>query len=100
ALGAVHAANIIHRDVKAQNIMRASDGGGIVLVDFGAGEFRDAPNDGRVQGTPLYLAPEIFDGAPATVHTDIYALGVLLYYLVTGRFPVQAESFEELHRAH
>ena len=100
ALAAVHHANLLHRDVKAQNVMRASDGGRIILMDFGAGEFRDAPTAGRPQGTPLYLAPELLRGASATVPTDIYALGVLLYYLVTGRFPVEGKSFTDLALAH
>jgi hypothetical protein len=100
ALAAVHHADLLHRDVKAQNVMRASDGGRIILMDFGAGEFRSAPSAGRTQGTPLYLAPELFTGAPATVTSDIYALGVLLYYLVTGRFPVEGTSFTDLALAH
>ena len=100
ALAAVHQADLLHRDVKAQNVMRASDGGRIILMDFGAGEFRSAPNAGRPQGTPLYLAPELLTGGAATVQTDIYALGVLLYYLVTGRFPVEGKSFTDLALAH
>ena len=100
ALAAVHQADLLHRDVKAQNVMRASDGGRIILMDFGAGEFRSAPSAGRPQGTPLYLAPELFTGAAATVQTDIYALGVPLYYLVTGRFPVEGKSFTDLALAH
>ena len=100
ALAAVHQADLLHRDVKAQNVMRASDGGRIILMDFGAGEFRSAPSAGRPQGTPLYLAPELFTGAAATVQSDIYSLGVLLYYLVTGRFPVEGKSFTDLALAH
>jgi hypothetical protein len=53
-----------------------------------------------VIGTPLYLAPELFDGSPATKQSDIYAAGVLLFYLVTGVFPVQATSYEELRQHH
>jgi hypothetical protein len=96
----VHQADLLHRDVKAQNVMRASDGGRIILMDFGAGEFRSLPNEGRRLGTPLYLAPEIITGGAATVQTDIYALGVLLYYLVTGQFPVNGSSLPELVLAH
>jgi serine/threonine-protein kinase len=100
ALAAVHRANLIHRDVKAQNVMRASDGGRIILMDFGAGEFQNRPSPSRAQGTPLYLAPELLHGGKASVRTDIYAVGILLYHLVTGRFPVDAASKAGLVEAH
>src|SRR6185436_19103544 len=100
ALAAVHHANLVHRDIKAQNVMRATDGGRIILMDFGAGEFQNVPSKGRPHGTPLYLAPEVITGGAATVQTDIYALGVLLYYLVTGRFPVEGNSLTDLVLAH
>lgn len=87
AVAAVHAAGLIHRDIKAQNVMRES-GGRLVLMDFGAGH------------TPLYAAPELTHGSEATVATDIYALGVLLYYLVVGKYPVVGSSREELKQAH
>jgi Protein kinase domain len=100
ALAAVHQANMVHRDVKAQNVMRAADGGRIILMDFGAGEFMGRPSAGRIRGTPLYLAPEIFKGGAATVSTDIYAVGVLLYHLVTGSYPVTGSSLDSLADAH
>jgi hypothetical protein len=100
ALAAVHQARLIHRDVKAQNVMRAHDGGRIILMDFGAGEFVGDPLDARAQGTPLYLAPELLRGGGAGVRTDIYAVGVLLYHLVTGRFPVEGVSPAALVDAH
>lgn len=102
ALAAVHAKGIIHRDIKAQNVMRQSGTGRLVLMDFGAGEFMKttpaAPS--RLTGTPLYLAPELFDGAPPSVRTDIYALGILLFYVTTGGYPVRAGSLEGLIDAH
>ena len=97
ALAAVHGAGLLHRDIKAQNVMRES-GGRLVLMDFGTGEELSGTN--RLVGTPLYLAPEIFRGQRASVQSDLYSLGVLLFYLVTGRFPVSAGSMEQLARAH
>jgi serine/threonine protein kinase/tetratricopeptide (TPR) repeat protein len=102
ALAAIHAAGLIHRDVKAQNVMR-EDGGRIVLMDLGTGREID-PHRGSgltdLAGTPLYLAPEIFDGAPASERSDLYSLGVLLYRLVTGSFPMRATAFDELTDGH
>jgi len=102
ALAAIHAAGLLHRDVKAQNVMRA-DGGRIVLMDLGTG--RDASRGARhgvpeLAGTPLYLAPEIYVGSSASARTDLYSLGVLLYHLVTNSFPVRAASVDQLQRAH
>jgi TolB-like protein/tRNA A-37 threonylcarbamoyl transferase component Bud32 len=100
ALAAVHAAGLLHRDVKAQNVMRES-GGRVVLMDFGTGEIlRRNEGTNRFVGTPLYLAPEIFDGRPASVQSDLYGLGVLLFHLVSGEFPHSAASMEQLAQAH
>jgi Protein kinase domain/Domain of unknown function (DUF4384) len=99
ALSAVHTAGIVHRDVKAQNVMR-EDGGRVVLMDFGSSRKVDAQADPGVSGTPFYLAPELFDGAAATTKSDIYSVGVLLYYLVSGQFPLSARSYSELGDAH
>jgi TolB-like protein len=95
----VHNAGLLHRDIKVQNVMRAEDGR-IVLMDFGAGrEFRDdAASD--LTGTPLYLAPEVLRGQPAAVRSDLYSLGVLLYHLLTGSYPVHARTVCEVRRAH
>jgi TolB-like protein/tRNA A-37 threonylcarbamoyl transferase component Bud32 len=87
AVSAVHAAGLVHRDIKAQNVMRES-GGRLVLMDFSAGH------------TPLYAAPELLNGGQATVATDVYALGVLLYFLVVGKYPLNASSSDELKQAH
>jgi Tol biopolymer transport system component len=99
ALSAVHSGGLIHRDVKAQNVMRET-GGRIVLMDFGTGRevFADRPVD--LAGTPLYLAPEVFGGTPASAQSDIYSVGVLVFHLVTGSYPVTGATVGEIREAH
>jgi eukaryotic-like serine/threonine-protein kinase len=101
ALAAVHEAGLVHRDVKAQNVMR-ENGGRIVLMDFGAGSDTHRVDQGAwdIVGTPVYLAPEVFAGQSASKTSDIYSLGVLLYHLVTGRYPVAGSNRIEIQRAH
>jgi tetratricopeptide (TPR) repeat protein len=79
------------------------EGGRVVLMDFGAGRLRDADGDvrpGRVTGTPLYLAPELFAGGEATIESDIYSVGILLFHLVTRSYPVAASSLDALQSGH
>jgi TolB-like protein/Flp pilus assembly protein TadD/predicted Ser/Thr protein kinase len=98
ALAAVHRAGLLHRDIKAQNVMR-SDDGRIVLMDFGAGrEIEEKGSD--LKGTPLFLAPEVLRGGPATTRSDLYGLGVVLYHLLTGAYPVPAKTIRALREAH
>jgi hypothetical protein len=101
AVAAVHAAGMIHGDVKAHNVMRET-GGRTILMDFGAGRMldRDVAGDEDFAGTPVYLAPEVFGGAARTKTSDIYSLGVLLYYLVTASYPIQGETGSEIARHH
>ena len=101
ALATVHSARLVHGDVKAQNVMRAT-GGRTVLMDFGAGYDvkTDEAAGRRLAGTPLYLAPEIFEGAARTPVSDVYSVGVLLFYLATGTFPVEGHSGTEVRRRH
>ena len=89
ALAAVHAAGVLHRDVKARNVMREK-GGRIVLMDFGLGldASRGSDRQSTIAGTPPYMAPELFVDVPASVTSDLYSLGVLLFYLVTREYPV------------
>src|SRR5262249_54560291 len=86
---------------KAQNVIRNRDGQP-VLTDFGAGCVVDeAPdNPHEVVGTPLCVAPEVLAGGPATTHGDIYSLGVLLYHLAAGTYPVTGGSLKDIREAH
>ena len=101
ALEAVHAANVIHKDIKPQNVMLRPDGS-TVLMDFGAGRGRSA-RDGEIEsviaGTPRYMAPEIFRREPATPQADLYSLGAMLYNLVTEAHPVDG-SVAQIIQAH
>ncbi len=101
ALAAVHASGLVHRDVKTRNVIR-EDGGRVVLMDFGAGQVRGLKMSDKAAptGTPVYLAPEVLSGSEASVQSDIYALGVLLYRLVTAKYPVVAVSLTGLRDAH
>ena len=99
ALQAVHGAGLVHRDITARNILR-DESGRIVLGDFGAGTEVGDTSDPQVAGTPLYLAPSVLEGRPANASTDLYSAGVLLYYLVSGFFPVTGQSLRELQNAH
>jgi len=99
AVSAVHAAGLLHRDIKAHNVMRGGDGR-ILLADFGTSH--DVNRDGSVNdlaGTPLYLAPEVLGGAAASAASDVYSLGVLLYHLATAAYPVSGRSVADLRDA-
>ncbi|HLJ49018.1 MAG TPA: protein kinase [Bryobacteraceae bacterium] len=96
ALSAVHAAGLLHRDIKAGNVMR-EEGGRILLMDFGL--THDREEDRGFAGTPAYMAPELF-GQPASAATDIYAVGVLLFHLLTNSYPVDGSSVRAIREAH
>ena len=99
AVQAVHAAGLLHRDIKAHNVVQADDGR-VVLMDFGTGRELDDTSSSDLAGTPLYLAPEVLNGGPATVQSDIYSVGVLLHHLITGSYPVRGGTIREVRRAH
>ena len=98
ALNAVHEGGVVHRDVKASNVIDTTDGR-VVLVDFGTGHVH-GDGSSAPAGTPLYLAPEVLRGGAATPRSDVYSVGVLLYRLLTGVFPVAGASLAELLAAH
>jgi len=99
ALAALHAAGVLHRDIKARNVMREHDGR-VVLMDLGISCEIDHEIPVRQYGTPLYAAPEAFLSAESSPQGDIYSLGVLLYFLVSGRYPVTGATLADIHAAH
>jgi len=102
ALAAVHAAGFIHRDLKPENVFlvrRHSNADYVKLLDFGLVKPTRPdvePSKSTVQGTfvgsPAYASPEQASGKPVDLRTDVYAVGVMLYELVTGQLPFEGES--------
>lgn len=97
ALGAAHAAGIVHRDVKPGNILIAADGCAKV-ADFGIAKSlevaaaADLTSTNQIVGTPAYVAPERILGEPATIRSDLYAVGVVLYEALGGRKPFEGST--------
>src|SRR3989339_747944 len=93
-----HVNHIIHRDIKLSNIIVKQDGVA-KLSDFGIVKTDDAAsltNVDSVVGTPYYLSPELVSGDPPSIQSDIYALGVSLYYAITGHYPYPKNSIPAL----
>jgi protein kinase-like protein len=93
-LQSVHAKGILHRDLKPANVMVDSHGEAR-LTDFGLALAAAADQGGVLAGTPAYLAPEQLRGEPATVQSDLYALGLVTYELLTGRRVHAADGLRE-----
>lgn len=105
-LAAAHEAGIVHRDLKPANVMLTHRGA--IVMDFGVAGF-DAPTPGvrpnpaearslvrteagTIFGSPAYMAPELWEGSPATVQSDLYSFGVMLYQMLSGRLPIEAAN--------
>jgi serine/threonine protein kinase/tetratricopeptide (TPR) repeat protein/ActR/RegA family two-component response regulator len=106
-LTAAHRVGVVHRDFKSHNVMlvkpaRAEDELRVVVTDFGlawrstqdenTGLSMSMSGEGEISGTPAYMAPEQVEGGPVTPATDVYALGVVLYEMVTGVCPFMGET--------
>jgi serine/threonine protein kinase len=101
-LGALHAAGVVHRDVKPANVL-LTEGGRALVADFGIARWRDASvltEPGKVVGSAPYIAPEQIRGDEVTAVTDVYSLGCMAYELLTGTRPFAGRSGAELLMAH
>ena len=102
ALDALHAAGLVHRDVKASNLL-CDDDGSTLLADLGLAKgegYTALTQPGSVLGTLEYLAPELIRGEQATPASDVYALGCTVYQCLTGRTPFGDRSLLQLGLAH
>jgi len=100
-LDALHAAGIVHRDVKPSNVLLGDDGA--ALADFGLARGVDSTQltrEGQLVGTAHYLAPELIGGAPASPASDVYAFACLLYEAATGAPPFAGRADAEIGYAH
>jgi serine/threonine-protein kinase len=105
ALEAAHKAGVVHRDLKASNIHATLENGRyrIKLLDFGIAKLLDPDSPGLTQrgtflGTASAMAPEQIRGLSIDERTDVYAIGVLLYHTLTGRYPFRAKTRQEVER--
>lgn len=99
AVHEIHSKNIVHRDIKPQNIYYSSDGS-IKLGDFGIsillGSGMNVSENRKIMGTAQYLAPELVYGEKPTFQSDIFAMGITLFELLTGRVPFDAKDPHEV----
>jgi len=98
-LAEAHRFGIVHRDLKPANVL-VTKSGIAKLADFGLAKRLETTADGALVGTPYFMAPELFDGNPASRQSDVYAAGVTYFYLLTGRFPFSDHSIVGLARKH
>lgn len=100
-LGAAHEQGIIHGDIKPENVI-INNSGEVKIMDFGVARVaKSQPQEQEsVSGTPAYMPPEQFEGAPLSVQADIYSLAVLMYEMFTGRLPYNASNVVDMYKMH
>lgn len=98
ALHYAHRRGVVHRDIKPANIMYDSPSNTVKLTDFGTARLMDSARTraGIVLGTPSYMSPEQLEGRNVNGHTDLFALGVTLFQLLTGELPFRGNSMTDL----
>ncbi len=98
ALDYAHAHNVVHRDIKPANIMFDSHSDTVKVTDFGIARITDSSKTrtGLVLGTPSFMSPEQLAGKKVDGRSDLYALGVMLFQLLTGSLPLRGKSMTEL----
>ncbi|MEM1179085.1 MAG: TonB family protein [Acidobacteriota bacterium] len=96
SLDAVHSKDILHRDLKPSNVL-LDELGNVVLTDFGLAA---SVGEQSVGGTPAYMAPELWEGSESSKASDIYALGLLIYEIFTGRRPFRGKTPAEFAHSH
>ncbi|MEM9302793.1 MAG: protein kinase [Pseudomonadota bacterium] len=103
ALGHIHDRGFVHRDIKPSNVL-FNGAGQPVLVDFGIAKSTDEETAltmaGLSTGTPAYMSPEQIRGQPVDARSDLYALGILLYEMLTGSTPFAGRTPDEIRLAH